>query len=593
MDKVGHLHKGKLIIPIMVCLTMMGIISCRHSYSNQVYIADSLSVDNPKQAVEYTDSVLRCCGAGMSESVRMKLSLLELKARNTAMMPLESDSMAKILIAYYDKKEDRNERMLAMYILGCIYLKQGNYDLALDYYQKAILVADKTTSNINCWLLARLHAHVSDLLYWQADPRGAMLENNKACRYAWLDKDTLYAISSFEQNANYYTDLGMLDSAINTRLEAHKLFLKYGYRKDAAISVGPIIGYYLQKRNFVAAKFYIDYYIRESGLFDNRMNIEPTRGYFNVLLGNYYIGINKEDSAFRFFHKSLDYELDFQEREDVYTGLSALFKQRNIKDSALYYSEKAKIMADSVCKQYTDSRIVQTQAAFNYKKHKAKAIKEKEKRTRMQYVFAMVICICICVIFILMILAFNINKRRKQEKNLASEKAYKDILYVDFLQSKIKLLTEKSYEKEEEVLEKQRIIMEKMKQMNSLYTTISNYERLLKSSQTGIKVDNIIFSAFKEMSAKCMRLPSSEEWNQLFLNVENEYPSMCVLRNIISLSEYRIAILVKLNFTPGEIATLTDCSKAVISNTRRRLYRKLTQKSGSPNDFDVFIKSLK
>ena len=224
--------KSKYMVPIMVLTAMMGIVSCRDNYKRQITIADSLSVNDPHAAVRYTDSLLKHHSSEMSKAERMKVALLGLKSKNTAMIPFYPSGMLTDIVDYYDKNGDNNDRMMSLYILGSAYLKQGNNDLALDNYQKAIYIAENSSSNGNLWLIARLHAHVSDLLYWQADTRGAMCENNKACHYAWLDKDTLYAISSYEQNANFYTDLGMLDSAVLIRLEANKLFLKYGYRKD-------------------------------------------------------------------------------------------------------------------------------------------------------------------------------------------------------------------------------------------------------------------------------------------------------------------------------------------------------------------------
>lgn len=66
------------------------------------------------------------------------------------------------------------------------------------------------------------------------------------------------------------------------------------------------------------------------------------------------------------------------------------------------------------------------------------------------------------------------------------------------------------------------------------------------------------------------------------------------LRELIPLSdiEWRVCQLLKLGFTPSQIAQLASRSPEAISSIRRRLYAKVFQKKGSPADWDAFIESL-
>jgi hypothetical protein len=56
--------------------------------------------------------------------------------------------------------------------------------------------------------------------------------------------------------------------------------------------------------------------------------------------------------------------------------------------------------------------------------------------------------------------------------------------------------------------------------------------------------------------------------------------------------ELRLCQLIKLEFSPGEIAILTICSKAKVSAIRKRLYKKIFHKDGTPQEFDDYLKSL-
>lgn len=66
------------------------------------------------------------------------------------------------------------------------------------------------------------------------------------------------------------------------------------------------------------------------------------------------------------------------------------------------------------------------------------------------------------------------------------------------------------------------------------------------------------------------------------------------LRELSPLSdiEWRVCQLLKLGFSPSQIALLASRSPEAISSIRRRLYAKVFQKKGSPADWDAFIESL-
>lgn len=56
--------------------------------------------------------------------------------------------------------------------------------------------------------------------------------------------------------------------------------------------------------------------------------------------------------------------------------------------------------------------------------------------------------------------------------------------------------------------------------------------------------------------------------------------------------EWRLSLLVRLRFAPGEAAVLLACSKQNVSGIRTRLYEKITGEKGQTSDFDQFISAL-
>ena len=74
----------------------------------------------------------------------MRHSLLTLKAQNKADVTFTSDSIAKVLVDYFDSHGTTNERMQAHYLLGRAYSDMGEAPRAVSSYQDAIDSADTT-----------------------------------------------------------------------------------------------------------------------------------------------------------------------------------------------------------------------------------------------------------------------------------------------------------------------------------------------------------------------------------------------------------------------------------------------------------------
>lgn len=60
----------------------------------------------------------------------------------------------------------------------------------------------------------------------------------------------------------------------------------------------------------------------------------------------------------------------------------------------------------------------------------------------------------------------------------------------------------------------------------------------------------------------------------------------------ISETEWHVCMLLKLSFTPGDIAFLLNRTSGTISSARLRMYEKAFHKKGHTNDWDDFIKSI-
>ncbi len=88
---------------------------------------------------------------------------------------------------------------------------------------------------------------------------------------------------------------------------------------------------------------------------------------------------------------------------------------------------------------------------------------------------------------------------------------------------------------------------------------------------------------------------SPGEWKELEKHLKSVFPdfmrhfsALCQL----SVTEWRVCLLIRLRFTPTEIAGTLAKETSTISIIRSRLYRKVFGKNGSSKDWDNFILSL-
>ncbi len=88
---------------------------------------------------------------------------------------------------------------------------------------------------------------------------------------------------------------------------------------------------------------------------------------------------------------------------------------------------------------------------------------------------------------------------------------------------------------------------------------------------------------------------SRTDWQELEEHCKTVFPDF--LRDLsalckMSVMEWRVCLLIKLKFSPSEIANALCKETSTISSTRSRLYKKIFDKQGSTKDWDNFILSL-
>ena len=567
-----------------VCIvpTLLSVVSCgQQAEDRDIAVADSLSEAAPQRAMTLIDSLEG--ESAMSKSRQMKLLLLKAKVRNKLAMPMSTDSL-KDIADYFDKHGDSNERMLAYYILGCAYFDGKDAPMALQYFHEAAAKADTTDSSCDFLTLHRIHVWSAEILKNQRAISDAFHENSLAFKYAMKAKDTLNAIITYEQKANIYSKQYLIDSVISIREKLYGLYSKYGYKREAAYSLGPLIDIYAKNGNISKAKHALDVYEKMSGRFDKYGNIKKGLEVHYAIKGYYYLSINDYDSARLCFDKCLkttsNYPNDFGYS---YEGLTELYKKLHRPDSVAKYSELTRQMTDSFYTRMSTEHLQQMQAMYNYNRYRQNAEEAEKDALRTKYISIIIIMAIMAAAIggALAVRTYIIRKRRARVNEIKEYK--RKINELEMSKTELESINSGLH------AEVNRMIEEKTKEIEVLRAEYEDKFKDIKDKM--IFEDKPLIKRIKQYARKTHSRIGKED-SGLLKEMFRDYKPLSKWENTLNDNEYLICLLIRLNFVPAEICILTDSSSSNISNIRKRLLVKMTGHEGSPKDFDKYIKSL-
>ena len=573
---------GGLLLALCIVPTLLSVVSCgQQAADRDIAAADSLSEAAPQRAMTLIDSLEG--ESTMNKSRHMKLLLLKAKVRNKLAMPMSTDSL-KDIADYFDKHGDSNERMLAYYILGSAYFDGKDAPMALQYFHEAAAKADTTDSNSDFLTLHRIHVWSAEIFKNQRAFSDAFHENSLAFKYAMKAKDTLNAIITYEQKANIYKLKGNIDSVINIREKLYGLYSKYGYKRETAYSLGPLIDIYAKNGNISKAKHALDVYEKMSGRFDKYGKIKKGLEIFYAIKGYYYLSINDYDSARLCFDKCLkttsNYPNDFGYS---YEGLTELYKKLHRPDSVAKYSELTRQMSDTIYARMSTEHLQQMQAMYNYNRYRQTAEEAEKDALRTKYI-SIIIIMAIMAAAIGGALAVRTYIMRKRRARVDEIKEYKrKINELEMSRAELESINSGLN------AEVNRMIEEKTKKIDILKTEYEKNFNNVKDKDLFECEPIVIQIRWKaRKTTKPMNKDEISRLKELF----KDYRPLSNWENTLNNNEYLICLLVRLDFVPAEICILTDLSSSNISNIRKRLLEKMTGREGSPKDFDKYIKSL-
>ena len=575
---------------IFLLLIIMLLASCagNRKYDDLMQRADSImnvNDDSAKVVIRMLDGV-KSQLPEFTKKQRMRYELLRHKAMNKACITFTSDSVMKEVVDYYDNHGSANERMLANYVLGCVYRDMHEAPMALEYYNKATEQADTTAADCDYGTLYRVYSQMGFLFSKQYLPYQLLDAFGKAVKYAYLAKDTLNAIINYQNRENAYSYLGNKDSVIAINLHAATMFKQIGNNYAAAIAFGCNYKYYIEKKDFINAKKAFEAY--NSTGYEGNSNYEDAKAYVLCLKGTYYMFTGQLDSACYILQQSLKFCKSFSNKAATTKALAHYYAKVNQPSLAMKYALQSSEYNDSDLIEARKTQLQQVQAMYDYGRNQeiARMAEQKAKRsTQMNY---MIVFACV-VLFLFLSYVYRKQLALKKKRIAASKLVYEDsLLKLKRLQEeKAQLVAEKDKKLAQIITEKENAISKLVSEIHDIQnryslSSMSDAYLVLKNSSIYKKIQCIEAHPLEEMN--------EEDWTELADTVEELIPNFIpMLKNRVSDRDYRICLLIRLGIPASLMARLLNLSDAAISKSRKTMLKKLCGKVGKPKEFDEYV----
>ena len=576
------------VIYLLLILLILASCAGNRKYDDLMQRADSImnvNDDSAKVAIRMLDGVKPQLPE-FSQSQKMRYELLRHKAMNKACITFTSDSVMKEVVDYYDNHGSANERMLANYVLGCVYRDMHEAPMALEYYNKATEQADTTAADCDYGTLYRVYSQMGFLFSKQYLLYQELNAFDKAEKYAYLAKDTLNAIVNYQNQGEVYDFLGKKDSAIAINLQAAKLFKKHGNDYAAAIAFGCNYNYYIEKKDSINAKKAFEAY--NSTGYEGNSEYEDSKAYVLCLKGTYYMFTGQLDSACYILQQSLKFCKSFSNKAATTKALAHYYAKVNQPSLAMKYALQSSEYNDSDLIEARKTQLQQVQAMYDYGRNQEIARMAEQKAKRSTHMNDMIVFACV-VLFLFLSYVYRKQLALKKKRIAASKLVYEDcLLKLKRLQEeKAQLVAEKDKKLAQIITEKENAISKLVSEIHDIQnryslSSISDAYLVLKNSSIYKKIQCIEAHPLEEMN--------EEDWTELADTVEELIPNFIpMLKNRVSDRDYRICLLIRLGIPASLMARLLNLSDAAISKSRKTMLKKICRKEGKPKEFDEYI----
>jgi len=563
-------------------------------YSHLMSMADSLTNTNPDSAVIYLNK-LKDHIETAPRSVQMYYQLLCIKANDRAYIPHSSDSIILPILNYYKQTDDLHLPE-TYYYAGRIYRDLGDAPQALDYFNNTLDALPSSSDSYS--LKSKVYSQIGTLFLYQDIYDEALKMFKEAFHYDLLLEDSVGMSYDLRDMATSYRCLNQIDSAIYYYGKANDLALALHQQRFVSMIQSQMAGLYIQLKKYDLAKQFL-----QSSL--SYQHKADKSGIFSVA-AKYYHQLGTKDSAAYYYTQLLDFGTIYA-KQAAHWGLAELAIDNNHEQDAIPHLRAYMQCVDSIRKITDREAIRQMRSVYNYKLREKEIahLKSKNEQTKLIIISLLSLCAILASITFAYIQYFKL-KQLQLTIRLKKIKRLKDKLYsrsVQFIEENKRKIEELEI-MERKFLEVDQINTTLKEQLNAQKELIIYTNKQIKLDLNRREQSQAVFFKSEiylhiqrqlKINDRSKRMLSDEDWKELEKLVNSTYngfkENLYDIYNL-SLFEYRVCLLIKINIQPIDIGKLTEHSKESISSTRRRLYEKVFHIKGAPKDWDDFIYSL-
>ena len=314
-------------------------------------------------------------------------------------------------------------------------------------------------------------------------------------------------------------------------------------------------------------------YRLHSGNFDAEGNLKPGREHYYKALGQYFLGISRNDSAEYYFRKLGNYNYGYESAQ----GLLKVYSVKNDNDSVSKYTRLCEAEMDSILTQKKASELIQASSSHTFDRIKTKANKSRK-------ILTVIALLCAVVAVVLVFYGRRLFRKYKSRiANLGNSLSETEEAYRQISNSHKKAICEVDIEhvsessvycpdvtrnKESDVFAGK---TDKQKEYKKIFIESAENTREFVTKNAGY-VGNL------KQKADIGKPMSSNEWKALRNDVAQNLGKIYNIvfeKDILSEQEAKVCILLLLGLKSGHIAALIGKSSQRVSNAKAIINKKL------------------
>lgn len=522
------------------------------------------------------------------QETQMYYRLLTIKVEDKLYIPHTTDSVILSIVDYYQKKDDKERLFESYYYLGGAYRDMNDIPRALKAYHRAKEIGEETKQTL---LQGMTYGQMGILFAYQElyDKSRSMMRKALRC-YGELGDSVRYA-NSLRNLAHTYNGKNEKDSALYYYKEAYRMARKFQKDKLADGIAGEMGCFYYDEGRMELAKRTLLKVLPAECKSDNVL----------LCLGCIYKDEEKPDSA-RYYLKEVLKFGNFYKQCYAKHCLAELEKEQGDEALSLVYDHQYRKMKDSIDAVTQTDAVEKLHLLYSFQHEEQKNYQlnlknESNLRKISLLMFALLFSIALGVIVCLLIR----NKKQRfieQEKRLrlVQEEQYKQSLaYIRENEQKLQKVKRQLEEagKQNDMLHQELLLLQKkvLEASNCQSAALLSSRELLE----GAFRQSDVYAFFHRAEQEELKVQQAD-WDELHIAIDTAYPEftdrLYELCPKLSQRELHICYLIKLSLSYMSMTRILACTPSAITQTRKRLYKKISGREGTGEDLDKIIIDL-